>query len=185
MGIEYNARQAANTGNISFVWTDTKAEERSLEDGSLLFELVLKPKDVRSMMYDVRFGEDLTNNLQLTINNSIADIEAWDKDFNKHNIVLKSKVESQNLKVEEVWSASPNPTSGNVKLGVISTTNKTVVFELTNIYGKTLLQQSFEAVKGNNVYSIDLNKNGKLSTGIYLLKAIGLYGENVKRIIVE
>ena len=44
LGIEYNAKQSNQSGDISFVWTDSKTEERSLEDGSLMFELVLKTK---------------------------------------------------------------------------------------------------------------------------------------------
>ena len=68
---------------------------------------------------------------------------------------------------------------------MVSKSNKNVVFELANIYGKILLQQSFEVVKGNNIYSIDLNKNNKLPTGIYFLKTIGLEVENVIRVMVK
>ena len=177
LGIEYNAKQSNQSGDISFVWTDSKTEERSLEDGSLMFELVLKTK----------LGiDEAINNLQFTINNSIADIEAWDKDFGKHQIVLKSKVESQNLKAKnESFVVSPNPTTGNIIVNMVSKSNKNVVFELANIYGKILLQQSFEVVKGNNIYSIDLNKNNKLPTGIYFLKTIGLEVENVIRVMVK
>ena len=183
LGIEYNAQQATTNGNISFVWTDAKAEERSLEDGSLLFELVLK---LKAGIGNWELGETTTD-FKLMLTSDVTNIEAWDKDFNKHNIELKSKVESQNQKVnDESFSVSPNPTTnGIVKINMASKTNKNIVFELTNVYGKTLLQKSFEAVKGDNVYSIDLNKNGKLANGLYFIKAVGLANNSTVKVVLE
>ena len=99
-------------------------------------------------------------------------------------------MESQNPKVkDESFSVSPNPTTGNIRVRIVSNTNKVVTFELSNVQGKVLLQERFQSPSfggvGEAVYSINLNKNGKLSTGIYFLKAIGLDGENVKRIIMK
>ena len=51
--------------------------------------------------------------------------------------------------------------------------------------GFALLQESFEAAKGNNVYHLNLNKNGKLPKGIYIIKADGLEGEKVKKLVVN
>jgi hypothetical protein len=60
-----------------------------------------------------------------------------------------------------------------------------VSFELRDAQGKTILKQSVELQKGNNNFTINLKKNGNLTTGIYFLKAIGIEGENVKRIMVK
>ena len=187
LGIEYNATKANQTGNISFVWTDAKAEEKTLEDGSELFELVLKKANHQSTIDNSFIDELSTIGYGLALNNSITDIEAWDKDFNKHSIVLKSKAENQNLKIDdEIFSVSPNPTTdGVVKVNMLSKANKFVVFELSNAYGKILLQQSFGVVKGNNICSINLNNNGKLIKGLYFIKVVGLTNNPVLKIVVE
>ena len=41
-GFDYNTSQANTNGNISFIWTDKNAVERSLEDGTEVFTLVLR-----------------------------------------------------------------------------------------------------------------------------------------------
>jgi len=186
LGIEFNQQQANNNGNISFLWADAKGAERSLEDGSELFTLLLKPKQLRIKNDELRFGE-VINNLQLTINNSITEIEAWDKDNLQHNIVLTKQTIQQEPQTPNTkqWTVSPNPNDGNIVISLTSNTNKTVVFELSNALGKILYKQSFEAVKGNNTYHFNLNKNTKLTSGIYFIKAIGLEGENVKRLVVN
>jgi hypothetical protein len=174
-GFEYNATQANTTGNISMLWTDKNAEAKTLEDGTVVFTLVLKPV----------YSPSSIDHSPLTITNDITDIAAWDKDFKEHNIILsqKLKVETQNL--NEIWSVSPNPNSGDIKVNMICKTNKTIHFELSDAQGRTLLQQNFEAVKGNNTINMNLKKNTHLSNGIYFLKAIGLEGEDVKKLIIE
>ncbi len=174
-GFDYNTIQANTNGNISFLWTDKNAVERTLEDGAELFTLVLR------LTVDRRPSTDL----QLTITNDIADIAAWDKDFNQHNIILtqKSKVETQNL--NDVWSIIPNPTNGLIKVSIVSKVNKTVSFELTDAQGKTIIKQNIELQKGSNNFTLNLKQNGNVTTGVYFLKALGLEGENIKRIIVK
>ncbi len=172
-GFDYNTSQANTSGNISFVWTDKNAVERSLEDGTELFTLVFTQK---------RIG-----NLELGISDAITETAAWDKDLNQHNIIL-TKRETTNEQQEtrnEFFSVSPNPTSGEVKLTIVSKVNKAVNFELTDAQGKSILKQAAELQKGNNSFTLNLKQNGNLTTGIYFLKAIGVEGENVKRIIVK
>jgi hypothetical protein len=175
LDIDFNSKQANQNGNISFLWTDKNAVERSLEDGTEVFTLVLRSTVNGKPSTDVA----------ISLTNDLTEIAAWDKDYNQHNIILtqKSKIETQNL--NDVWSVSPNPTSGNIKVSIVSKNNKTVSFELTDAQGKTILKQSVELQKGNNNFTINLKKNGNLTTGIYFLKAIGVEGENVKRIMVK
>ena len=168
--VDYNKTQANNNGLISMLWTDAQAKEKSFSSNDELFTLVFKQKtNTRS-----------TNNLQLTINNSITDIAAWDKDYNQHNIILTKK-EITN----ELFSVSPNPTSGNIKVSLVSKINQTVSFELTDAKGKAILKQAIELQKGSNNFTLNLKQNGNLTTGIYFLKAVGFDDENVKRIMVK
>ena len=177
LGIDFNDKQANKNGNISFLWTDKTATEKTLEDGAELFTLVLRST----------INRKLSTDFELAITNEITDIAVWDKDFNLHNIIL-TKRETKKEKPEirsELFSVSPNPTNGDIKINMLCKTNKTIRFELCDAQGRVLLQQSFEATKGNNTIRINLKKNTHLPSGIYFLKAIGLEGEDVKKLIVE
>ena len=173
LDIDFNQKQCNQNGNISFLWTDKNAVERTLEDGTELFTLVLTQKGI--------------GNLELAISDAITDIAAWDKDYNQHNIIL-TKRETINDKQEtrnESFSVSPNPTSGIIKISITSKINKTVSFELTDAQGKAILKQAAELQKGNNSFILNLKQNGNLTTGIYFLKAVGFEGDNVRRIMVK
>jgi hypothetical protein len=177
LDIDFNSKQATSNGNISFLWTDKNAVERSLEDGTELFVLVLQSTVDRRPSTD----------LQLTINNSTTEIAAWDKDYNQHNIILAKReiITNNSPLTTSQWSVSPNPTSGEIKVSIVSKTNKTVSFELTDAQGKTILKQVVELQKGNNNFAMNLKKNGNITTGIYFLKAVGIEGENMQRIMVK
>ena len=180
LGIEFNEQQATINGAISFLWVDVKGVENTMEDDSEIFTLVLKSK------WQVTSGKLDINNLQLTVNNSITEIEAWDKDNQQHNIILtKGSTIHSPLATSEKWTVSPNPNDGNLVVSLSSNTNKIIVFELTNAFGKTLSSQAVEAVKGNNSFHLNLNKNAKLATGVYFIKVIGQESDHVKKIIVK
>jgi len=177
LGLEFNKKQAIETGDISFLWADARGEEKSLEDGSILFELVLKTNELRTNKLD----------LGLALTNDITEIEAWDKNNQQHNIILSKKetpTSNVSLSSSEKWSVAPNPTSGEVIVNMLSKENRVVVFELTNSQGKLCMKQSFEAKKGNNSISINLKKNKHLPNDVYFLKAIGLENNETKRVVV-
>jgi hypothetical protein len=170
LNIDFNEKQASINGNIAMLWTDKNAEEKTLEDGSEIFTLVVKHKtNYRS-----------TNDLKLTLTTDITEIEAWDKDFNQYNIILTKQQKLQTPNSEQ-WSVSPNPTSGDVVVNMISKENKTVVFELINAQGKALYTQSFEVIKGKNVFNLNLKKKNYLASGLYFLKANGM----MQRLIIK
>ncbi len=177
LGIEFNDKEASKNGLVSFLWIDKNGEEKTLEDGTEVFTLVFHPT----------INHKQSSELQLAINSSMTNIEAWDKDYQQHNIILTKQIKNseQGIVGNEFWSVSPNPTSGDIKVAMVCKAAKTIVFELSNAEGKTITQQSFEAIRGNNTININLKKNTHLPTGIYFLKAVGLDGENVKKIIVQ
>jgi hypothetical protein len=175
LGIEFNTQQSMN-GKLGFLWSDSKAEDKSLVDGSEIFTLVLRPKNMQCKMCDTRFA----------LTNDITEIEGWDKYFNQHNIVLKINIEDQAININrESFSVSPNPTSGEIMISLMSNTAKKVMFELSNTIGKTLYTQCFETIKGKNVYPINLHKHGNLAKGLYFIKAVGLNNNPVVKIIIE
>lgn len=114
LGIDFNSTQANTTGNISMLWTDAKAAAKTLNDGTELFTLILRSKEL-----GIRNLEAI-NNLQLTINNSITEVEAWDNDDQKHNIIITKKqiLNSTNEQPEtrNVLAIYPNPSKGEVNI---------------------------------------------------------------------
>jgi hypothetical protein len=165
-GFEYNAAQANTSGNISMLWTDRNADEKTLEDGTELFTLVLRSTVDRRPSTD----------LQLTINNSITDVEAWDKDYNQRNIILsqKSKVKTPNIYEVVIY---PNPTKGSVNL-YIETLVGAGSIVVTDLYGKQVKIQSLSL--GTN--TIDVSK---LSKGMYFVSTITNEGKTTKKLVVE
>ena len=72
-----------------------------------------------------------------------------------------------------------------LKLVWYTKVNRTVNFNLTDAQGKAIFKQTIELQKGNNIFTINLKQNGKITAGTYFFKATGVEGENVKRIIVN
>ena len=177
LSIDFNARHAED-GKLSFLWADAKGEEKSLEDGTEIFTLLLKSKS------EIVNGELENKNLKLAISNDITEIEAWDQYYQQHSIILTKKESIKAKNLNEHFSVSPNPTSGEVVILLTSNSNKKIVFKLTDVAGKTLHIQGVEAIKGNNTYQLNLKKKSHVPSALYFLKANGLEGEDVKRIVI-
>jgi hypothetical protein len=187
LGIDFNAKQTTRNGNIAMLWTDQNAEAKTLEEGTELFTLVLKSVN-RPLSIDRSNNDGLSSiDYGLSLTDDVTDVEAWDKDFIQHNIILSNRaLTTNNLPISiEQWNVSPNPTSGEIKVAITSKQNKTVSFELTDAQGKAIYKQAVELKKGSNSFALNLKQNSNITTGIYFLKAVGVEGENVKRIMVK
>jgi hypothetical protein len=167
LGMEFNEQQATRNGAISFLWADAKGEEKSLEDGSELFTLVFRSKrQVASSGWDI-------NNLQLTINNSITEIEAWDKENQQHNIVLTKQTiqqEPQTHNTKQWLSVFPNPANEEINIAVKLKNNTHTSFIVYNTLGQrvlTIQQFLFE----NVVKEVKLNIQS-LQTGSYYVQIV-------------
>ena len=169
LGIETGTNHSAE-GSISFLWVDPKNEIKTMEDGSVIIEMVF-----------IRTGN--CTNEQLELNSSITSIEAFDKDYNLHNIILNTSLINSIDIMKETWTVSPNPTTdGSIDVQMNLKKNKTIVFRLSDIRGKVLLLKQVEGIKGaDNI----ILKEGNISAGTYFLQIIGLEGEEVKKIMVN
>jgi hypothetical protein len=129
-GFEYNAAQANVTGNIAMLWTDKNAEAKTLEDGTELFVLILRSTVDRQQSTD----------LALTIDNSITDIEAWDKDFNQHNIVLVPRTINDKPQTINEILIYPNPANNIVTIDC-KNAKRIVIVDATgrNVYDKNVI----------------------------------------------
>jgi len=174
LNLDYGINQAQN-GKISFLWNDEKLIPKTLNDSSILIELVFtKLTDIQQE--------------NIFLSNDIATIEAWDGNYQKHNIIKTSGViasKAADLITKETWEVVPNPTDGIVKVQFSLETAKNIQLQLTSIDGKILMQQKVAALKGNSSYIINLQSQNKLAKGIYYLKASGIKGNELKVITVE
>ena len=158
LGIETGTNHAAE-GSVTFLWVDAKNEIKTLEDGSVIMELVFN-----------RTGN--CTNEQLDINSSITSIAAYDKDYNLHGIVLNPSLINSLENNFETWSIAPNPvTDGIIHVQMNLKDNKTIVFSLTDITGRVLLIKQIEAKKGSNILSL---RKRDIPAGTYYLHAIGI-----------
>ena len=169
LGLETGTNHAAE-GNVSFLWVDPKNEIKTLEDGSVLMELVFN-----------RTGN--CTNEQLDLNSSITSVAAYDKDYNLHAIIMNPSLINITDIVKETWTVAPNPTTdGEIHVQMNLKNNKTLVFRLSDNTGRILLVKEVEAIKGSN--NINL-REGNIPTGTYYLQAIGAEGLEVKKILVK
>ena len=81
-------------------------------------------------------------------------LQSVDNDGKINYSAIKTITFKQQI-LSESFTVSPNPTTGNIVINLVSNFNKKVTFKLSNIIGETLLQQSFQAVKGNNIYYLN------------------------------
>jgi len=172
LGIETGTNHAAD-GSVSFLWVDPKNEIKTLEDGSVLMELVFVPNYQLS-----------TINYQLSLDGSITEIAAYDKDYNLHDIIMNPSLINTSDIVKETFTVAPNPTTeGVIHVQMNLKNNKTIVFRLIDNSGRLLLTQQIEGIKGNN--NIILKEQSQIPAGTYFLQTIGMEGEVVKKIIIK
>ena len=168
LGIEFNEKQAMRKGSISFLWADTKGEEHSLEDGNEIFTVVFKSKLGIS---NDEFG--------LSLSNDITEIEAWDKDYQQHHIILTQR-ETKNDKQEtknELFVIYPNPTHSTIKIELNNLVGAGTVV-ITDVYGKIVFKKNI------NQPVSTVNTLG-FAKGVYLVSVIGEQRKQTQKLIVE
>ncbi len=159
----------AKEGKLTFLWNDANNEYKTLEDGSVIMELVFD-----------KIG--LGNFDPLTLDGSITKVEAFDKDYLFRNVVLNAKVTPSSI--GEQWVVSPNPAAkGIIRVQMQTTESKSIVFRLTDNTGRVVMEQKKACVNGRN--SFDLMESKLLPVGVYYLHANGIEGNNVKTIIIQ
>ena len=168
----------ADEGSISFLWVDTKNEIKTLEDGSVLFELLFKTIDNGQLIIDN------VNTNTLSIDGSVTSIAAYDKDYGLHGVVMKASPITIVESPKETWTVSPNPTKdGVIKVQMNLKDKKIIVFRLIDNTGRVQMVKQVEGIKGISNIAMDINH--KLSDGVYYLQAIGVEGNKVKELIIN
>lgn len=76
----------------------------------------------------------------------------------------------------------PNPTNGKVTVRFNSKTNQNCKLLVTDITGRDVWQEQFDAKEGLNEYEFDLND---LSEGVYLIHVKNSDGEMTQRVVID
>ncbi len=160
-------------GKISFLWNDVTANAITLPDSTVLMELVFDPLVN-------------TENDSLSITSDVTTAEAWDANYQLHGVSLTS-ISPSNLTILNTnsWTVSPNPSDGNVVINFSLNESKSINFCLTSIDGKIVATNSMIASKGKNSIILNLNKQARLTPGIYFLKADGLDVNDTKKLLIR
>jgi hypothetical protein len=159
-------------GLLSFIWSDERNLPASLSDYAVLMELVFE-----------KTGEFSSEDIQLV--NTIAPIEAWDKNYRKHNIIKgRGSIFNSTKPGTPGWTVSPNPSTGNVVVSLTLQKAQSVELFLSSADGRVLKswKQSFAA--GITAWPLDLKSGGYLPAGMYWLKMPEVDGV-VRKIVVE
>ena len=155
-------------GSVSFLWIDPNNEIKTLEDGSVIMELVF-------------FRPSSIVNCELSIDGNVTAIAAYDKDCNLHGIVMKPTLTNNADIVKEKWSILPNPVIDRViNIQMSLKENKVIVFRLLDNTGRVILVKQVAGIKGNNTISFREESN---TNGTYYIQAVGIEGEDVKEIL--
>ena len=173
LGIETGTNHSAE-GSISFLWVDPKNEIKTMEDGSVIMELVFRKIDNGQLIID--------NGNPLNLNGDITAIAAYDKDYNLHNIVLNSSTINISEMSKDTWTVAPNPANdGIIHVQMNLHENKNIVFRLSDNTGRVLFVKQIVGSKGSNNIIL---RDGNIPYGTYYLHAVGMEGEDVRKIII-
>ena len=172
-------------GKVSFLWVDNKNEVKTLEDGSVIFNLVFEKTGKEAIgkeAIEIQGTEAQRHEeMQLSIDGSVTAVAAYDKEYGVHNVVMKASPIIISETPKEYWTVSPNPTKdGVIKVQMNLKDNKTIVFRLIDNTGRVLLTKQIEGVKGSNNITL---REGNIASGTYYLQAVGV--EGVKQIRID
>ena len=136
----------SDEGKVSFLWVDAKNEIKTLDDGSVIFDLVFE-----------KTGKEAIENT-LSVDGSVTSIAAYDKDYGLHGVVLNRVGNVQSLQAES-WSIAPNPAKDFVN--VWGSDIKEII--ISDISGRIILSTSKTIIDVSNltkgVYFINIQTN--------------------------
>jgi len=169
LNVDYASHE---NGKVSFLWADKNNQEQSFEDGTEVMELIFKTHS------SVGFAD-------LRISSDITAIESLDGDYEQHNVELH-RSESYSFIEREGMFLTPNPaTDKNVKVGINVKRDKRVSVQVSDANGRLLFTQDVSCKRGMNTLRLLPSNLSLLSKGMYIVRAIGLDEDNIKRLIVQ
>jgi hypothetical protein len=171
-----NFSVAVNDRRAKLYWTtfneiNVQKFEIERSDDGYAFKTVgiALPDGGRNTTTDYEFPDDLS-----TVNGSVAyyRIKSVDKDGRAiYSNVISTRI---GVKSKNDFSISPVPASNNAVIRMYAPTGGTAFLRITDVNGRTMMQQQQKVVTGNNI--ISLNNLSALVNGTYFVQ-IGINGD--------
>ncbi|MFN4005994.1 MAG: cohesin domain-containing protein [Chitinophagaceae bacterium] len=176
INIDHNATKSMQ-GVIGFVWADATNTARTLTDGTVIMDVVLRKK--RSVaqtglsLDEVVIPGMAFNQASEPVKVAIGSGVVLDKPLPTNAAVAFERLE-----------VSPNPSRGYIRLVLAAKEQKKVTVIATDAKGKLILQKAFEVIPGVNVFQMNLQEKNAIADGMYYIKAIGLEGTPAKSLVI-
>jgi hypothetical protein len=162
MAVEHNpmgiflANETGNNGSLGLSWNAGSGTPKMLQENEVVFEIRVK-LNARYM------------SVPLNINDDLLEREAFDADFKVKELSLKlENVSNTVISTEVNLNVFPNPAQGNFTLNFNSNMAEKGYILLTDMLGRTLVNQEIQISKGMNNVMIDLPVN--IVTGTHNLQ---------------
>ena len=162
VAIEHNplgiflANETGDNGSLGLSWNAGSGTPKMLQENEVVFEIRVK-LNARYM------------SVPLNINDDLLEREAFDADFKVKELSLKlENVSNTVISTDIKLNVFPNPAQGNFTLNFNSNMAEKGYILLTDMLGRTLVNQEIQISKGMNNVMIDLPVN--IVTGTHNLQ---------------
>ena len=174
-GMDYNINKAEK-GELTFLWTDENTEGVSLDDNSVLFELIFKKKE----------GLVKTD---IIINNNTTAVQVIDKNLafipleKNGGSIYTNRINENNEKGN--WKiVSPYSIEGTIFIQVHAVQDQDIRMQLFNHENKLLLDIQKSVRQGTNTLYANLRSMINLEAGSYSIVLKGLSNDMSQSIVI-
>jgi hypothetical protein len=177
MAVEHNpmgiflANETGNNGTLGLSWNAGSGTPKMLQENEVVFEIRVK-LNARYM------------SVPLNMNDDLLEREAFDADFKVKELSLKlENVSNPAYSTEVKLNVFPNPAQGNFTLNFNSNMAEKGYILLTDMLGRTLVNQEIQISKGMNNVMIDIPAN--IVTGTHNLQLRTSNNFETVKILIE
>jgi hypothetical protein len=184
VGIENNnlpvqfSDKFAGKGALTFIWADANNEPKTLKDGYVLFDIVLK-KNQNFILEDLR------------ISNSYTPAIAFGKNYVAKTIVKTEgaildykKLSFSDVVTADKFDVSPNPSNGLIKVIIHASAAKKVNLIISDVTGRVVFKKSFNLTIGVNELPLNIRRETVRMPGMYFINVKGLDNVAAKTLMI-
>jgi hypothetical protein len=169
----------ASKGALTFIWADAGNEPKTLKDGYVLFDIILKKKQ----NFDL---EDLS--IITTYSPAIAYIKGYiPKIIEKTEGAIADKRKpsfADNTGIEK-FDVSPNPNNGLMRVSMVAAAAKKVSLIVSDVTGRVVFKKSYNLLAGLNEFPLNIRRETYKTPGVYFISAKGLQNVATKSLLIK
>ncbi|TSD65918.1 hypothetical protein FFF34_000540 [Inquilinus sp. KBS0705] len=179
LGIEFTDFHKAK-GILTAIWNDPGNNAKTLSDGTVLFELILRRKPGALLDNEgIKVTSDVT--LSVAYDNTYAER----KIIKGSGIITDKKGTTADQDQPSDFKVSPNPSNGDVKIYLHAKVARPITIWLVNVLGKTVYMQKQNVNIGDTVIPVDLRKFRSKQAPNYFIQIGGLEKTLVKQLMLN